>query len=82
MSDGKSEAKPFVYIPTKLQEPRRPDPNLPPEEYAKAEQEYEAAMKQYMIESIYGANYEENPAYIARKPYLDAEWEAVKSIIL
>jgi hypothetical protein len=74
--------KPFVEIPTQLREPAPPDPNLPPEEYAKAWEEYERAMKQFWKEDLYGANYEENPAYQARKPYWDNEWEAVKDLIL
>jgi len=39
-------------------------------------------MKQYWLESLYGANYEENPIYQWREPYWDNEWEAIKDLIL
>ena len=72
----------FEPIPTTLEEPMPPDPNLPPEEYAKAFKEYEEAYKQYNLECVFGANYKDNPLYKMREPYLDAEWEAVKGLIL
>jgi hypothetical protein len=72
--------KPFVPIPTQLPEPVRPDRSLPPEEYAKALEEYERAMKQFWREYTFGANYEENPLY--KQPYADNEWEAIKELIL
>lgn len=72
------DKKPFV----ERRPPPLPDSALPPGEYAKAAEEYEAAMKQYMNENIFGASYEDNPEYIAEKPRLDAQWEAVKDLIL
>lgn len=80
--EAKELAKSFKYIPTQLQEPSPPPEDLPPEEYKKAEAEYEQKMKQYMLESIYGANYRENPYWQLREPYLDNEWEAIKHLIL
>ncbi|HOA51554.1 MAG TPA: hypothetical protein PLS24_03560 [Sedimentisphaerales bacterium] len=75
-------AKNFRKIPTTLTEPKPPPKELPPEEYQKAEAEYEQKMKQYWLESLYGANYEENPIYQWREPYWDNEWEAIKDLIL
>jgi|GEM_PF-881388 len=72
----------FKKIPTKLTEPKPPPEDLPPEEYNKAEAEYEQKMKQWLTESIYGANYKENPYYLLREPYWDNEWEAIKHLIL
>ncbi|GIX01235.1 MAG: hypothetical protein KatS3mg112_0172 [Thermogutta sp.] len=39
-------------------------------------------MKQYHIESLYGANYKDNPLYQYNEPYIDARWEAIKDLIL
>lgn len=75
-------AKNFQEIPPKLTEPSPPPEDLPPEEYQKAWQEYEQKMKQYHIESLYGANYKDNPLYQYNEPYIDARWEAVKDLIL
>jgi len=75
-------AKWFQEIPTKLTEPKPPPEDLPPEEYKKAEAEYEQKMKQWMTESIFGANYKDNPLYQYWEPYLDNQWEAVKDLIL
>ena len=75
-------AKNFKRIETTLKEPKPPPEDLPPEEYKKAEAEYEQKMKQYHIESLYGANYKDNPLYQYNEPYIDARWEAVKDLFL
>jgi hypothetical protein len=75
-------AKSFKQIPTTLREPLPPPKDLPPEEYKKAEAEYERQVKQYWLERAYGANYKENPLYLLREPYLDNEWEAIKDLFL
>jgi len=80
--EAREMAKYFKRIPTELREPSPPPEDLPPEEYKKAEAEYEQKMKQWLTESIYGANYKENPYYLLREPYWDNEWEAIKHLIL
>jgi len=80
--EAKEMAKSFRRTETTLTEPLPPPEDLPPEEYKKAEAEYEQKMKQYFLESIYGANYKENPYYLLREPYWDNEWEAIKDLIL
>ena len=77
-----AKAMGFKKIPTKLTQPKPPPEDLPPEEYKKAEAEYEQKMKQYHIESLYGANYKDNPLYQYNEPYIDARWEAIKDLIL
>ncbi len=75
-------AKNFKRIRTTLKMPKPPPEDLPPEEYKKAEAEYEQKMKQWLTESTYGANYKDNPLYQYDEPYLDNEWEAIKHLIL
>ncbi|MEJ5342075.1 MAG: hypothetical protein WHT09_10930 [Thermogutta sp.] len=75
-------AKNFQEIPTTLTEPSPPPEDLPPEEYQKAWQEYERQVEEYWLQKTYGANYKDNPLYQFREPYLKAEWEAIKDLIL
>jgi hypothetical protein len=67
---------------TKLQPPFPPPDDLPPDEKQKAEEEYERAMKQYVIESTYGANYEENPLWQYDKQSFEGRWEVTKNLWL
>jgi hypothetical protein len=39
-------------------------------------------MRQYHIESLYGAYDKDNPLYQYNEPYIDARWEAVTGLIL
>ncbi len=80
--EARELAKSFRRIPTQLRMPSPPPEDLPPEEYKKAEAEYEQKMKQWLTEATYGANYWENPYWQLREPYHDNEWEAIKDLIL
>jgi hypothetical protein len=72
----------YKHVPTKLEPPFPPPDDLPPDEKQKAEEEYERAMKQYVIESTYGANYEENPLWQYDKRYFEGRWEVTKNLWL
>lgn len=67
---------------TKLEFPSPPPDDLPPDEKQKAEEEYERAVKQHVIESTYGANYEENPIWQYGGRYFDGRWEVTKHLWL
>lgn len=60
--------------------PKIPDPNLPPEEYAKAAAEYEEQVRDMILRDWFGPDYKNNPEYLKQKQYLDAQWEAVKDL--